>query len=303
MQKIIECVANVSEGHNPTVLNALTNAIMGVAEVRQLDRHSDWDHHRSVFTFAGPPKAVMQAAFELVQTAVPLIDLNSHRGEHPRVGAVDVVPLIPLKGATIKDCIEWSGQIGERIGADLHIPVFLYEASCVNPTRKRLEVIRRGGIKGLASRMASDPQWHPDFGPGQPHLTAGVVVVGARHALIAFNVVLQTANVAIAQSIAKTIRTSGGGLPSLKAIGIELASRGLAQVSMNLINYHETSLQDAFDAVQQEAEKFHVGIEESEIVGLIPQDAILSSPQKRLKLRSWNPAQVLETRLSQAGIP
>ena len=248
------------------------------------------------------PKPSFKPLFELVQTAVPLIDLNSHRGEHPRVGAVDVVPLIPLKGATIKDCIEWAGQIGERIGADLHIPVFLYEASCVIPTRKRLEVIRRGGIKGLASRMASDPQWHPDFGPCQPHFTAGVVVVGARHALIAFNVVLQTANVAIAQSIAKTIRTSGGGLPSLKAIGVKLASRRLAQVSMNLINYHETSLQDAFDAVQQEAEKFHVGIEESEIVGLIPQGALLRSPQKRLKLRSWNPAQVLETRLSQAGI-
>ncbi|UCE62908.1 MAG: glutamate formimidoyltransferase [Nitrospirota bacterium] len=302
MQQIIECVANVSEGRDATVLDALTNAIRGVTDVRLLDRHTDWDHHRSVFTFAGRPEAVIQAVFELVQTALPLIDLNTHRGEHPRVGAVDVVPLIPLKGATMKDCIEWAGQLGEQIGTDLHIPVFLYEAACVVPTRQRLEMIRRGGTIGLASRMASHPQWIPDFGPGQPHPTAGVVIVGARHPLIAFNVVLKTPDVSIAQSIAKTIRTSGGGLPSLKAIGIGLASRGLAQVSMNLTNFHETLIQDAFDAVQQEAEKFHVCIEESEIVGLIPQDALPPHPQARLQLRSWNPDQVLETGLSHAGI-
>jgi len=302
MQQIIECVANVSEGRDATVLEALTNAILAVTEARLLDRHTDWDHHRSVFTFGGRPEAVIQAAFELIQIAVPLIDLNTHRGEHPRVGAVDVVPLIPLKGATMRDCSEWAGQLGGRIGADLHIPVFLYETACIVPIRQRLEVIRQGGIKGLASRMATDPLWRPDFGPRQPHPTAGVVVVGARHPLIAFNVVLQTAEVPIAQSIAKTIRTSEGGLPSLKAIGIELTSRGLAQVSMNLINYHETSIQDAFDIVQQEAEKFHVGIKESEIVGLIPQEGLPLNPQARLKLRSWNPDQVLETRLSQVGI-
>ena len=301
MQQIIECAANVSEGRDATVLDALTKAIQAVKDVGLLDRHTDWDHHRSVFTFAGRPEAVIQAAFELIQTAMPLIDLNTHRGEHPRVGAVDVVPLIPLKGSTMRDCIEWAQQLGGRIGTVLHIPVFLYEATCVIPTRQRLEVIRRGAIKGLAARMASDPLWSPDFGPRQPHPTAGVVVVGARHPLIAFNVVLQTADVSIAQSIAKTIRTSGGGLPSLKAIGIVLASRGLVQVSMNLINYHETSIQDAFDAVQQEAEKFHVGVEESEMVGLIPQDALLLNAMARLKLRSWNPDQVLETRLSQVG--
>jgi glutamate formiminotransferase/glutamate formiminotransferase/formiminotetrahydrofolate cyclodeaminase len=302
MQPIIECVANVSEGRDATVLDALTKAIQAVKDVGLLDRHTDWDHHRSVFTFAGRPAAVIQAAFELIQTAIPLIDLNTHRGEHPRMGAVDVVPLIPLKRATMRDCIVGARQLGERIGTGLHIPVFLYEASCDIPIRQRLEVIRRGGITGLASRMATDPIWSPDFGPRQPHPTAGVVVAGARHPLIAFNVVLQSPDVSIAQSLAKTIRTSGGGLPSLKAIGIELASRGLVQVSMNLINYHETSIQDAFDAVQQEAEKFQVGIEESEIVGLIPQDALLLNSQARLKLRSWNPDQVLETRLSQVGI-
>lgn len=302
MQSIIECVANVSEGRDAAVLDALTQAILAIPNVGLLDRHTDWDHHRSVFTFAGRPEAVTQAAFQLIQKAVPLIDLNIHHGEHPRVGAVDVVPLIPLKGATLKDCINWARQLGERIGNEHHIPVFLYEAACVIPIRKRLEVIRRGGPHGLASRMATDTLWMPDFGPWQPHPTAGVVVVGARHPLIAFNVVLQTPDVSIAQSIAKTIRTSGGGLPSLKAIGIRLASRGLAQVSMNLINYHETSIQEAFDTVQQQAEKFHVGIEESEIVGLIPQEAIVPNPQKQLRLRSWNPDQVLETRLSKAGI-
>ncbi len=202
----------------------------------------------------------------------------------------------------MRDCIDWARQLGEQIGADLHIPVFLYEASCVIPTRQRLEVIRRGGLNGLAARMATDPLWNPDFGPGQPHTTAGVVVVGARHPLIAFNVVLKTPDVSIAQSIAKRIRTSGGGLPSLKAMGIGLASRRLAQVSMTLTNYQETSIQHAFDAVQKEAEKFRIGIEDSEIVGLIPQEALIPNLQARLKLRSWNPNQVLETRLSQVGI-
>ena len=302
MQQIIECVANVSEGRDTAVLDALTHAIRAIPDVAVLDRHADWDHHRSVYTFGGQPKAVLQAAFALIQTAVPLINLNIHRGEHPRVGAVDVVPLIPLKGATIKDCIDWARQLGRRIGTDLHIPVFLYEAACLIPTRQRLEVIRRGGVKGLGARMAVDPLWSPDFGPPQPHPTAGVVIIGARHPLIAFNVVLQTADVTVAQSIAKRIRTSGGGLPSLKAIGIGLVSQGLSQVSMNLINYHETSVEDAFEAVKMEAEKLHVGIEESEIVGLLPQDAVPLQPQARLKLRSWHPNQVLETRLSQAGI-
>ena len=218
------------------------------------------------------------------------------------MGAVDVVPLIPLKGATMQDCSHWASQLGRRVGTDLRLPVFLYEAACLVPTRQRLEVIRRGGIKGLSSRMAANQQWSPDFGPLQPHPTAGVVVIGARHPLIAFNVILQTPDVSVAQSIAKRIRTSGGGLPSLKAIGIGLASRGLSQVSMNLVNFHETSIQDAFDAARQEAEKSQVGIEESEIVGLIPHEAVPLHHQARLKLRSWSPDQVLETRLSQVGI-
>ena len=217
------------------------------------------------------------------------------------MGAVDVIPLIPLKGATLIDCVGWARQFGARIGSDFHVPVFLYEEASVIPTRKRLEGIRRGGLKGLASRMASDPLWSPDFGPEKPHSSAGVVIVGARQPLIAFNVVLKTDHVPIAQSIAKTIRTSGGGLPSLKAIGIDLASRGMVQVSMNLTNYHETSIQAAFQAVQQEARKFQIKIEESEIVGLIPQQALPLNSISKLKLRTWNQGQVLETRLSQVG--
>jgi len=302
MHQIIECVANVSEGRNAPILDILRQSIQGVKGVALLDRHTDWDHHRTVFTFAGQPSAVVQAAYELVRTAIPLIDLHTHAGEHPRVGAVDVVPLIPLKGTTIEDCIEWAQQLGARIGADLNIPVFLYEAASVTPARQGLEVIRRGAMKGLASRMASDPLWSPDFGPDKPHPTAGVVVVGARHPLIALNILLKTADVRIAKFIAKTIRTSGGGLPSLKAIGVTLTSRGVVQVSMNLTNYHETSIQEAFNAVQQEAGKFQVGIEESEIVGLIPQNALPLKSISELKLRTWNPDQVLETRLSQVGL-
>ena len=302
MPQIIECVANVSEGRKASVLNALSQSIKGVPEVVLLDHHSDGDHHRSVFTFAGKPNAVIQAAFKLVQTAIPLIDLRTHTGEHPRVGAVDVLPLIPLNSENLRECVEGAKALGQRIGDTLEIPVFLYEEASINPNRKKLEVIRRGGLQGLNSRMRLSPSWIPDCGPRQPHPTAGVVVVGARYPLIAYNIVLNTASMAIAQSIAKSIRTSGGGLPSLKAIGVDLRSRGLVQVSMNLTNFHQTSIQDAFHAVQKEASKRRVEIEESEIVGLIPKDSLPSNSISHLKLKKWNPDQVLETRLSQFGL-
>ena len=205
-------------------------------------------------TFAGHPEAVTEAAFNLIQTAVPLIDLNHHHGKHPRVGAVDVVPFIPLQEATLTDCIQQANRLGERVGAELHVPVFLYESACPVATRRPLEEIRRGGLEELGIRMTSDPAWIPDFGPTTLHPTAGAVVVGARRILIAYNVVLQSDDLSIAQSIAKTIRASTGGLPSLKAIGIKLQSRNLVQVSMNLTNFHETSMHDAFRAIQQRGE-------------------------------------------------
>ena len=302
MNPIIECVANISEGRDAGVLQALEHALQSVPEVALLDRHADPDHHRSVLTFAGNPEAVIRAAFELIQTAVPLIDLNNHHGKHPRVGAVDVVPLIPLQETTLTECIQQANRLGNRIGAKLQIPVFLYDEACSVATRSRLEEIRRGGLEGLGLRMTSDPAWIPDFGPTTLHPTAGAVVVGARRILIAYNVVLQSDDLSVAQSIAKTIRASTGGLPSLKAIGIKLESRNLVQVSMNLTNYHETSMHDAFLAIQRETEKFGVGIAESELVGLAPQQALPSNHFSSLKLRTWSPEQVLETRLAQVGL-
>ena len=302
MNPIIECVANVSEGRDADVLQALENGLQSVREVALLDRHADPDHHRSVFTFAGPPEAVTLAAFELIQTAVPLIDLNNHHGNHPRVGAVDVVPFVPLQGATLPDCIQQANRLGEHVGAELHVPVFLYESACPVATRRPLEMIRRGGLEELAIRMTSDPAWIPDFGPSTLHATAGAVVVGARRILIAYNVVLQSDDLSVAQSIANTIRASTGGLPSLKAIGIKLQSRDLVQVSMNLTNYHETSLHDAFFAIQREAKTFGVGIAESELVGLAPRDAVPTNYLSELKFRSWSPEQILETRLAQVGL-
>ena len=302
MNQIIECVTNVSEGRDTRIIEALITAIQSVPGVAMLDRHVDPDHHRSVLTFAGTPEAVTQAACNMTREAIPLIDLNMHHGEHPRVGAIDVVPLIPLQETTMAECVECARLFARHIGLDFQIPVFLYEEACVVSKRRQLEVIRRGGLKDLASRMAHDPSWAPDFGPPDPHPTAGVMVVGARQLLIAYNVILESDDVVIAQSIARTIRTSGGGLPALKAIGVNLESRGLVQVSMNLTNYHTTSIQDAFFAVQRRAEEFGIGIDESEVVGLVPQDALSPALVPALKIRSWNLDQVLETRLTQVGL-
>ena len=302
MNSIIECVANVSEGRDASILHTLENAIQSVTGVALLDRHVDPDHHRSVFTFAGHPEAVTEAAFQLIQSAVPLIDLSHHQGKHPRIGAVDVVPFVPLQGTTLSDCIQQANHLGERVGADLHIPVFLYESACSVGARRPLENIRRGGLEELGRRMTSDPAWIPDYGPATLHPTAGAVAVGARKFLIAFNVVLQSDDLSVAQSIAKTIRASAGGLSSLKAIGIKLESRQLVQVSMNLTDYHETSLQEAFRGVQQHANKIGVGIEESELVGLVPRDALPSNPLSSLKILNWSPDLILETRLAQARL-
>ena len=302
MNPIIECVANVSEGRDAGIVQALENALQSVREVALLDRHVDPDHHRSVFTFAGNPEAVTEAAFHLIQRAVPLIDLNHHEGNHPRVGAVDVVPFVPLQDATVPDCIQQANRLGERVGAELHVPVFLYERACPVATRRPLEEVRRGGLEALGLRMTTDLAWLPDFGPSTLHPTAGAVVVGARRILIAYNVVLQSDDLSVAQSISKTIRTSAGGLPSLKAIGIKLHSRNLVQVSMNLIDYHQTSVQDAFLAIEQEANTLGVGIVESELVGLVPGDALPPHPISSLKIRTWSPDQVLETRLAQVGL-
>jgi len=292
---IIECVANCSEGRNSETIHALAHAINTVKDASLLDQHRDVDHHRCVLTFAGSSDDVAQAAFELVKTSTKLIDLSQHTGQHPRIGATDVLPFIPLEGATMSQCVDLAKNVGKRIGDELEIPVFLYEEACDQPYRKQLEALRRGGLPGLASRMESDPVWLPDFGPAHLHPTAGAIAVGARHPLIAYNIVLNTSDLAIAQAIAKTIRTSSGGLPAVKALGMELKTQGFVQVSMNLTNYRQSPLHVVFEKVKEEAELRRVSIKGSELVGLIPQEAATQAAAYDLICDSLDSDHILES--------
>ncbi|MDE3035807.1 MAG: glutamate formimidoyltransferase [Nitrospirota bacterium] len=299
MDRLVECVPNFSEGRNEETLRALVAVLAAVPQVVLLDEQRDHDHHRSVLTFVGTPEAVLEAAVALARVAAEWIDLRQHHGEHPRVGAMDVVPFVPIRGVTMEDCVELARRAGERIGTELGIPVFLYERAASRPERQRLEQIRRGGLGGLETRMR-EAAWRPDFGPPRLHPSAGAIVIGARPILMAFNVNLHTTDLGMAKAIAKKIRQSGGGLPAVKAIGVKLASRGLVQVSMNLTNQEETPLHVAFEAVCQEAARHHVRIAGSEVIGLIPQGALLGAAERFLKLERFDRSQVLEARLESA---
>ncbi len=299
MQRLVECVPNFSEGRNRGTIQALVAAVKAIKGVYVLDEEMDYDHHRAVLTIAGDPEAVAEAAFQAARVARDRIDLRTHQGGHPRVGATDVVPFIPIRGITMGECVALARKVGQRIGKELDIPVFLYEAAASHPDRKNLEVIRKGNLEGLASRMEADSHWAPDFGPQRLHPSAGATVVGARPPLIAFNVNLQTPDVTIAKAIAKKIRFSSGGLPCVKAIGVELSSRKVAQVSMNLTNFEETPIHVAFEAVRREAEERGVHVSDSEVVGLVPQQALIRAAEFGLKLQNFDPTQVLETRLDQ----
>ena len=297
MNQIVECVANFSEGRNPDILRALVAAVQSVPGVALLDETMDRDHHRSVITFAGRPFSVAEAALQAARVATGLIDLRLHEGVHPRIGATDVVPFVPIQGVTMEECVQLARLVGQRIGNELRIPVFLYEEAATKPDRRRLETIRRGGLKELAARMESEAAWAPDFGPGRLHESAGATVVGARLPLIAFNVNLQTNDLTAARDIARMIRESDGGLPYVKAIGVELATRGLVQVSMNLTNYEKTPISVVFDAVQREAQCRGIGIAGTEVVGLLPQQALLQVAEQALKLERLDRRTIIETRL------
>ena len=297
MGRIIECVPNFSEGRNHITLLALAHAVESVPGIRLLDQTMDRDHHRSVLSFAGEPDAVVEAAFRAIRVATDLIDLRKHKGVHPLVGATDVVPFVPLRGATMQDCIQLAKRLGQRVGAELEIPVFLYEQAAPHRDHAPLESVRRGGLQGLAFRMTSDPDWTPDFGPSRLHKTAGAIVIGARPPLIAFNVNLRSTDLALARSIAKDIRQSNGGLPHLKAIGVELSSRGLVQVAMNLTDYAITPIHAAYEAVRIRAAAQGVAVAGSEVIGLVPQAALVQAAAHSLALEQFDPAQVLETRL------
>jgi glutamate formiminotransferase/glutamate formiminotransferase/formiminotetrahydrofolate cyclodeaminase len=297
VDQIVECVPNFSEGRNQTTVRALVHAVESVPGVCLLDQTMDRDHHRSTLSFAGEPDAVAEAAFRAIRVATDLIDLRKHKGVHPRVGATDVVPFVPLRGATMQDCIHLAKRLGQRVATELEIPVFLYEQAALHRDHAPLESVRRGGLQGLAFRMASDPDWTPDFGPPQLHKTAGAMVIGARPPLIAFNVNLRSTDLALARSIAKDIRQSNGGLPHLKAIGVELASRQLVQVAMNLTDYIITPIHVAFEAVRARAAEQGVAVAGSEVIGLVPQAALVQTAAHSLALQRFDATQVLEMRL------
>jgi glutamate formiminotransferase/formiminotetrahydrofolate cyclodeaminase len=300
MDRIVECVPNFSEGRNLATIQALIDALASVPGVRLLDQTSDYDHHRSVMTVVGDTEDVVEAMFRAIRIATDLIDLRIHAGVHPRVGATDVVPFVPIKGISMRECVQAAKRLGHRVGTELDIPVFLYERAASHRDHAPLESVRRGGLEGLAFRMASDPDWTPDFGPTRPHETAGAMVIGARPPLIAFNVNLASTDLGLARSIARSIRQSNGGLRHLKAIGVELASRRLVQVAMNLTDYEVTPLHVAFKAVEAQADRHGVDIAGAEIVGLLPQAAITEPVRHALRLDRFDPAQILEARIDTA---
>lgn len=293
---MILSVPNVSEGRRPNVITSIGDAIDRVPGARLLDSSSDASHNRSVFTLAGERAAVAGAVVALVEQAVAQIDLRTHRGEHPRLGAVDVVPFVPLAGASMADCVALARQVGAAIADRFLIPVYLYEEAASSPARRSLEHIRRGQFEGLAAKMMT-AGWAPDFGPPAPHPTAGATIVGARMPLIAYNINLSSDRIEVARRIASAVRASGGGLRHVKAMAVALNERGIVQVSMNLTNYRETPIGQVFEAVKREAARDGVAILESEIVGLVPAAALVGTTAADLQLKGFGPARVLENRL------
>jgi len=294
---VIECIPNVSEGRRLDVIDACTAAIVATG-AHLLDVKPDATHNRTVFTFAGAPAAVEAGAIALFDTALAHIDLRHHHGEHPRLGAVDVTPFVPIEGATMADCVAIARRVGETVAARHQLPVYLYEEAATSPARRNLEDIRRGEFEGLAAKMQK-PEWAPDFGPAAPHASAGASVVGARMPLIAYNINLATNRLDVAKKIATAIRQSSGGLRFVKAMGLELADRGIVQVSMNLTNYEKTPIFRVFEMVKREAERYGVSILESEIVGLIPSAALTSAAAWYLQVEGFSDGQVLENKLRQ----
>ncbi|HEX9197444.1 MAG TPA: glutamate formimidoyltransferase, partial [Candidatus Bathyarchaeia archaeon] len=292
--KLIECVPNFSEGRRQDVIRAIADAIKSTPAVTLLDLESNPDHNRSVISFVGEPGPVKQAALAAAAKAIELIDLNKHKGEHPRMGAVDVVPFVPLSGATMEDCVSLARDFGRELGAGYRVPVFLYEEAATVPERRNLADVRAGEFEGLKDRIGKDPSKKPDFGPEMIHPTAGATAVGAREVLIAYNVDLGTSDLGIAKRIAHELRSKDGGLAYVKALGFELKQRRIVQVSMNMTDYHKSQLFKAYELVKLFAERYGVPVVGSEIVGLTPMDALVDSAEFYLRLENFNRDQILE---------
>ncbi|APB31701.1 MULTISPECIES: glutamate formimidoyltransferase [Vagococcus] len=297
MAKIIECVPNFSEGKNEEVINGLVSVAKSVGGVTLLDHSSDKSHNRSVFTLVGDEDGIQEVAFQLVKYASENIDMTKHSGEHPRMGATDVVPFIPIKDVTLEECVEISKKVAKRINDELDIPIFLYEESASAPTRKNLAKVRKGQFEGMPEKLKEE-EWAPDFGERAIHPTAGITAVGARMPLVAFNVNLDTDNIDIANKIARIIRASGGGFKYCKGIGVMLEDRNIAQVSMNMVNFEGTPLYRTFETIRFEAKRYGVNIIGSEIIGLTPAKALIDCAEYYLQVEDFDYGkQVLENHL------
>ncbi len=292
----MECVPNFSEGRDLQKIDQIVAPFRARAGVKLLDYSNDEDHNRLVVTVVSEPEPLREAVIEAIGVAVKLIDLNHHQGQHPRMGAVDVVPFIPIKGVTMEEAIALSREVGEEVARRYQLPVFLYEKSATAPHRENLAAIRKGEFEGMAEKI-HQPEWHPDYGPAEPHPTAGTVAIGARMPLVAYNINLSTPSLEIAHDIAKKIRFIGGGLRYCKAMGVELKDRGITQVSINMTDYTRTALYRAFELVRIEARRYGVSIVGSEIIGLVPMEALIDTASYYLGLENFSMQQVLEARI------
>ena len=297
MAKLMECIPNISEGRRLELVNEFADIVRAVPGVTLIDYSSDASHNRSVFTFLGDPEQVMEAAFRFAKHAVEKIDLRVHEGEHPRMGAVDVIPFVPIRDMDMAECVELSKKLGERIANELDLPVFLYEESASAPHRKNLAAIRKGQFEGMAAKVLEE-QWHPDFGGNRIHPSAGVVAVGARQPLIAFNINLDTSDVSIAKKIAKIIREKDGGFRAVKALGVMLEERNIAQVSINMCDYKQTPLYRVLEFVRFEAARYGVHVVGTEVIGLAPMMAFVDAADYYLQIEKFDAQkQVLECHL------
>ena len=296
MSRVVQCVPNFSEGRNKGIIEKIVEEIRIVEDVKLLDYSMDKDHNRTVVTFIGDPDQVILAAFNACKVAAELIDMSTHTGEHPRMGATDVIPLIPISDVTMEECVELSKRLGKKIGEELNISVYLYEKSAQNLSRENLANVRRGQYEGMANKLKEE-EWTPDFGPIELNRNAGVTAVGARMPLVAFNVNLGTNDINIAKEIAKAVRASSGGFTHCKGLGIEIKERDIVQVSMNMVDYTKTPLFRVFDVIEREARRYGVNVIGSEIIGLLPMAALIDVADYYLRIENFDHKQILEKRM------
>lgn len=296
MSKIVECVPNFSEGKDKNIIEQIVEFARQNPRTKLLDYSMDPNHNRSVVTFAGEPEAVEEVAFQMVRKASEIIDMRNHKGEHPRMGATDVLPFIPIRETTMEECISLAKRVGEKIGSELNVPVYLYEDACTREARRNLADVRKGQYEGYFTKI-NEENWVPDFGPQKMNEKSGCMAVGARNFLVAYNVNLGTNNIEVANQISKVVRHIGGGLRYVKAMGVNLEDRGVVQVSMNLVNFEKTAIYRAFEMVKMEAQRYGVPVIGSEIVGLTPLKALVDTVEYYLQLENFSMNQVLENKI------